>query len=185
MLLGLVASIVIRAPHETRSKETKVAENRRGALEVSLLVLMMLGTLVLPLVSMATSLLAFADYPLSPVQLALAGVTIVFGLWLFHRSHVDLGKNWSITLQVREGHTLVTGGVYARIRHPMYTALFALALGQALALPNWIAGPAMLEAFTLMFVLRLGPEEKMMLDRFGPEYEAYRARTKRLIPGVF
>jgi protein-S-isoprenylcysteine O-methyltransferase Ste14 len=48
---------------------------------------------------------------------------LVIGLWLFYRSHADLGTNWSITLEIREQHRLITQGVYRRIRHPMYSAL--------------------------------------------------------------
>jgi protein-S-isoprenylcysteine O-methyltransferase Ste14 len=90
-----------------------------------------------------------------------------------------------MTLELREGQSLVTGGVYSRVRHPMYSALFLDALAQALLLPNWVAGPAFLVAFTLMFALRLGPEERMMVAKFGAEYEAYRARTKRILPFVW
>jgi protein-S-isoprenylcysteine O-methyltransferase Ste14 len=76
------------------------------------------------------------------VPFAVGILVLVVGLWIFHRSHADLGTNWSITLAVREQHRLVTEGVYRRVRHPMYLALFLYSLGQALALPNWIAGPS-------------------------------------------
>jgi len=185
LLAGLIATIVIRAPHDTESKKTPVAESRRGRLEVLLLALMMIGTMLLPLVFMATPLLSFADYPLSPVTLGLGCATMLLAAWLFYRSHADLGRNWSMTLQLREEHRLVSSGIYSRIRHPMYAALFAYALAQTLLLANWVAGPACLAAFTLMFALRLRPEERMMLERFGQEYEDYRSRTKRLIPGVW
>jgi len=39
-------------------------------------------------------------------------------------------------------HSRVTTGVYRRIRHPMYAALFLCSVGRLLALPNWIAGPS-------------------------------------------
>jgi protein-S-isoprenylcysteine O-methyltransferase Ste14 len=106
-------------------------------------------------------------------------------LWLFYRSHADLGTNWSITLQVREKHQLVTQGIYQHVRHPMYLALLLYSVGQALVLPNWLAGPSYLVAFGLLFALRVGPEERMMLEEFGKDYEAYMARTKRLIPGAW
>ena len=170
-LAGLVATIVIRHPHDETSKKTKIADDRRGRLELALLALMMLGTLLLPLASL-TPLLAFADYSLALAPLAAGCGVMAFAIWLFYRSHADLGKNWSMTLQIREEHRIVSSGVYAHIRHPMYAALFALACAQTLLLPNWIAGPACLEAFTLMFALRLGPEERMMLERFGPEYRS-------------
>lgn len=90
-----------------------------------------------------------------------------------------------MTLEVREKHTLVTRGIYRRVRHPMYLAFLLFALGQALVVPSWVAGPSLLVVFTLVFALRVGPEERMMLEEFGKEYEAYMARTKRLVPGVW
>jgi protein-S-isoprenylcysteine O-methyltransferase Ste14 len=107
------------------------------------------------------------------------------GLWLLYRSHADLGTNWSITLEVREKHQLVTHGVYRHLRHPMYLALLLYASGQALVLPNWVAGPSYLVALLFLFALRVGPEERMMVEEFGKDYEAYVARTKRFVPGVW
>jgi protein-S-isoprenylcysteine O-methyltransferase Ste14 len=112
-------------------------------------------------------------------------VCLVPGLWLFYRAHADLGTNWSVSLELREKHKLVTQGVYRRIRHPMYTAILLQATAQALLLPNWVAGPACLLAFLLMLALRLGPEERMMLDAFAGDYATYIGRTKRLIPNVW
>jgi protein-S-isoprenylcysteine O-methyltransferase Ste14 len=117
--------------------------------------------------------------------LIIGSLCLALGLWLFYRSHVDLGTNWSITLEVRDKHQLVTHGIYRRVRHPMYLSLLIYSLGQALVLPNWLVGPAYGVAMLLIFFFRLGPEERMMLGEFGNEYEAYRARTKRLIPGVW
>jgi protein-S-isoprenylcysteine O-methyltransferase Ste14 len=48
-----------------------------------------------------------------------------------------------------------------------------------------VAGPSSGVAFALLFALRVGPEERMMLEEFGKDYEAYIARTRRLVPGVW
>src|SRR6266568_943304 len=92
------------------------------------------------------------------------------GLWLFYRSHADLGTNWSITLEVREGHRLITQGVYRGVRHPMYSALALYSVGQALVIPNWVAGLSNLVAFAVLIALRVGAEERMMAHQFGNEY---------------
>jgi protein-S-isoprenylcysteine O-methyltransferase Ste14 len=184
ILAANIAMIVIRAPHGQRSRKVKVTEDRKGPLETVLLALAVLGFLI-PLIWIVSPLFAFADYPLHPVPLAIGTILLVVGLWLFHRSHADLGTNWSITLQVRETHSFVSQGVYRRIRHPMYSALFLYSFGQLLALPNWIAGPSYLAPFGLLFLLRVAAEERMMLDRFGADYRAYMARTKRIVPGVW
>jgi protein-S-isoprenylcysteine O-methyltransferase Ste14 len=184
ILASSVAMVIIRAPHGQRSRGVKVVKTRRGALEVVLLTLAWLAFFI-PLVWVFAPVFAFADYGLRPVPLLAGIVCLVAGLWLFARSHADLGTNWSITLEVREKHQLVTHGIYRRVRHPMYLALLLYSLGQALVVPNWIAGPSYGVAMVLLVALRLRPEERMMLDEFGPEYEAYRSRSKRLLPGVW
>ena len=112
-------------------------------------------------------------------------ICFVIGLWLFYRSHADLGANWSITLEVREQHRLITQGVYSRIRHPMYSAMVLYSVGQALVIPNWVVGPSNGVAFAILLSLRVHAEEQMMSEAFGDEYAAYAARTKRLVPGVW
>jgi protein-S-isoprenylcysteine O-methyltransferase Ste14 len=86
---------------------------------------------------------------------------------------------------VREGHRLVTHGIYRHVRHPMYLALLLYSLGQTLVIPNWVAGPSYLVTFGLLFVLRVGPEERLMREEFGKDYESYMARTRRLVPGLW
>jgi protein-S-isoprenylcysteine O-methyltransferase Ste14 len=184
VLAGTLVMIAIRAPHGRRSRRVKVARSHKTPLETALLVLAWIGFFV-PLIWLASPVLSFAEYPLRIGPLV-AGVTcLVFGLWLFYRSHADLGTNWSVTLEVREQHRLITQGVYRRIRHPMYLALVLYSIGYALVIPNWVAGPSNLIAFGILFALRVRAEEKMMVDEFGDEYAAYAARTKRLVPSVW
>jgi protein-S-isoprenylcysteine O-methyltransferase Ste14 len=184
VLVSSIVMVIIRAPHGQRSRQIKVVKSRRGPLEIVLLTLAWLA-FFLPLIWVATPALAFADYPLLPVPFVAGTLCLALGLWLFHRSHADLGPNWSITLEVRERHELVTRGIYRHVRHPMYLALLLYSAGQALVLPNWVAGPSYGVAFALLVALRVGPEERMMREEFGKEYESYMARTKRLVPGVW
>ena len=184
ILLASIVMIMIRAPHGQRSRAVKVVKNQKGPLETALLTLAWLGFFV-PFVWMATSVFAFADYPLRPGPLVAGTLCLALGLWLFHRSHADLGTNWSITLEVREKHQLVTEGIYRYVRHPMYLALLLYSSGQAIALPNWVAGPSYLFAFALLFIFRVRREERMMLNEFGTDYKVYMERTRRLIPGVW
>jgi protein-S-isoprenylcysteine O-methyltransferase Ste14 len=176
--------VVIRAPHGQRSRGVKVVKSAKGKLEIILLTLAWLGFFV-PFLWIATRLLAFADYALRPVPFIAGILCLAVGLWLFHRSHADLGPNWSITLEVREGHRLVTHGIYRHVRHPMYLALLLYSLGQTLVIPNWVAGPSYLVTFGLLFVLRVGPEERLMREAFGKDYDSYMARTRRLVPGLW
>lgn len=184
ILAATLTMIVIRAPHGQRSRRVTVVSSHRSPLESVLMALSGIGFFV-PLIWVASPAFSFAEYPLHAAPLAAGVLCFVAGLWLFYRSHADLGTNWSFTLEVRDQHRLVTHGVYRRIRHPMYTALLIYSVGQALALPNWVAGPSYLLVFVTLFAFRVHAEEKMMLEHFGKEYAAYIPRTKRLIPGIW
>lgn len=182
--LALVALVAIRAPHGQRSRSVRTKWSAAGPLERVVLTVAM-GSFVVPIVWLVGGWPAATERELVP-WIFVAGVLVTgASLWLFHRSHVDLGTNWSITLEVREAHTLVTHGVYGSIRHPMYTALLGYALGLFAILPNYVAGGAYLVAMLLLVALRLGPEEALMRREFGDAYATYAARTKRLVPGVY
>ena len=107
---------------------------------------------------------------------------MVLGLWFFGRSHADLGDSGSITLGLNADHRLVTTGVYQVVRHPMYASLLLLALGQALLVPNWIAGLSGIAALGLLIALRLPREEAMMTEQFGDEYRDDQRRVGALWP---
>ena len=184
ILAASVVMVVIRAPHGRRSRGVKVVRSYRGPREIALLTFAWIGFLI-PLIWVASPLFSFAEYSLRPWPFGAGVLCLAVGLWWFNRSHSDLGTYWSVTLELRENHQLITQGVYRYVRHPMYAALFVYAIGQALTVPNWVAGPSYLAAFGILFALRIGAEERMMLETFGDEYAAYRARTKRLIPGIW
>ena len=176
--------IAIRAPHGRESRRVKVVKSHMTPLESIILILAWTGFFI-PLIWISSPAFSFAEYPLRIGPLISGIVCFVIGLWLFYRSHADLGTNWSITLEVREEHRLITQGVYRGVRHPMYSALVLYSVGQALVIPNWVAGPSNLVAFSVLFAFRIHTEERMMLEQFGDEYTAYMARTKRLVPGVW
>src|SRR6266849_7297768 len=184
VLAATVVMIAIRAPHGRRSRSVRVAKSHKTPLETGLLVLAWVAFFV-PLIWFVSPAFSFAEYPLRSGPLILGVMCFVIGLWLFYRSHADLGTNWSITLEVRDEHRLITQGVYRWVRHPMYSALVLYSVGLALVIPNWVAGLSNLTMFAVLLALRIGPEERMMAQQFGNEYAAYTARTKRLIPCVW
>ena len=106
----------------------------------------------------------------------------VAAIWLVHRSHADLGRLWSPTVEFRDEHKLVTEDVYKRIRHPMYAAHVIWGASQALLLPNLIAGPLALLAMLAIMQIRVPREDRAMVDHFGDAYLAYRERTGRVFP---
>ena len=184
VLAATAVMIAIRAPHGRESRRVKVIKSHKTPLESVILILAWTGFFI-PLIWISSPAFSFAEYPLRIGPLISGIVFFVIGLWLFYRSHADLGANWSITLEVRDRHRLITQGIYRRVRHPMYAALLLYGVAHALVIPNWVAGPSNLVAFTVLFALRVRAEERMMLEQFGDEYTAYMARTKRLVPGVW
>ncbi|MEN3793799.1 protein-S-isoprenylcysteine O-methyltransferase [Fulvimarina sp. MAC3] len=184
-VLMVVGWYVIRYPFERRAKRAKVMATRRGGAETLRMLVSFSGLGLIPGIFVATGFPEFADYNLSVIQL-LAGILVgILALTLFRLTHKALGKMWSVSLDLREKHKLVTTGIYKTVRHPMYSAFWAMALAQALLLPNWVAGLAGLVGFGTLFFLRVGPEEDMMETAFGDEYRAYRKRTARIIPGIY
>ena len=181
---GLVGWFVIRHPFARKAKKIGVSKSLFGHRESILLGLASLGLFLIPCLYTLTGIPTSFDRPFIPAIAWLGLVPLCASLWLFRRSHVDLGRNWSISLEIRQHHSLVKTGVYRLIRHPMYTSFFLLGLAQMLLLPNWLAGPSGLIGVTILFIFRVRQEERMMLQTIGDEYRAYMATTKRLIPWV-
>jgi protein-S-isoprenylcysteine O-methyltransferase Ste14 len=95
-----------------------------------------------------------------------------------------LGDRFSGLVAIQPGHRLVTGGVYGLIRHPSYLGLLVNLLGWGLAFRSSVG--VLLTALTIPPLLaRIGAEEKLLRTEFGDEYDAYRARTSRLVPGLY
>jgi protein-S-isoprenylcysteine O-methyltransferase Ste14 len=181
-LAGFIVYIAIRGRFAQRTKANVKTVRRVDRVEIVLLVLVGLTSLLLPALYLVTPLLAFADYPLPLAAWWCGFALMAASVVLFYRSHADLGLNWSATLEMREGHTLVTQGVYRAVRHPMYAAILLFDLAQGLMLANWLAGWSALAMFVRLYAVRAPREERMMLDRFGDDYREYIGRTGRLIP---
>ena len=184
-LLGIIAWYVIRYPFERRAKQLRVVRDYRSLPEKVALSAALFGMAILPAFYVATGIPRGADYPARPWATVAGIVIFVFGLWVFRRSHKDLGRNWSVTLEIREKHKLVTRGLYRFIRHPMYASFLLIALAQAFLLPNWVAGLSGLVGLAVLFFMRVNVEERMMADTFGEEYRVYSGKTKRIIPYIY
>lgn len=181
-LAGFIVYASIRHVFERRTKGVEKADRRIDATEKILLVFVGVGNLLLPVLYLFTPLLAFADYRL-PAFVPWCGSAIMLAaLWLFWRSHADLGLNWSAFLQMRKDHQLIRQGVYRSIRHPMYVSIFLFGIAQALLLQNWVAGLSALVTFAPLYFVRTPREEQMMREWFGEEYQDYMRQTGRIIP---
>lgn len=174
---------LIRFPYERKVRKNAIKTNRRDKAELLLLGISLTGLGIIPIAYVITGF-TFGARPFIPALAWLGIVPGLFSLWLFWRTHKDLGRNWSVSLEVRDKHELITGGVYRYVRHPMYSAFFLWAVAQFLLLPNWVAGLSGIVGFGTLYLFRVGREEKLMLDAFGEEYRTYMERTARILPWV-
>lgn len=185
-LFGLIVEEVIRFPHRQRNRrerrQKQLAEARTSGIDFTLDMIAFTGMEIVPLIYIFTPWLSFADYALPAWAGWLGAVVLAIAAWLLWRAHADLGRNWSPTMEIVQQHGLVTQGVYSRIRHPIYAAVWLTGVAQALMLANWIAGPACLALFLPVYLVRTPREERMMLDHFGEAYRDYMKRTGGVVP---
>ena len=121
---GLFAWYTIRYPFEHRAKKLKVRKSLLDWRERVLLVIISFGLFAIPAAYVLTGFPASLNYAFIPAVAWIGLLALSGSLWLFRRSHVDLGRNWSMSLEVREQHVLVKTGIYRLIRHPMYGSFF-------------------------------------------------------------
>jgi protein-S-isoprenylcysteine O-methyltransferase Ste14 len=95
-----------------------------------------------------------------------------------------LGNRFSGLVAIQPGHTLVTDGLYSRIRHPSYLGLLLTALGWGLAFRSGV-GVLLAALLVPPIIARIASEEALLRSTFGARYDAYRAKTSRLIPGIY
>jgi protein-S-isoprenylcysteine O-methyltransferase Ste14 len=128
------------------------------------------------------SFLAWAAFSLPAwvrwIGAGITGAALLLLAWV----QWSLGKNFSTTLHLRQGHLLVTEGPYRWVRHPMYTALFLLGVGFLLLTANWAVGVPLIVALPILVAVRIGNEEALMIEQFGDEYRAYMQQTGQFLP---
>ncbi len=183
--IGILVWVVIRYPYQRRARKQKAVRNQYGLEERILISGAVFGLFIIPLFYLTNGFPKFADYPFRPAMAWAGAAAMALFLVVFIQSHRNLGRNFSVTLEIRETHTLVINGIYRYVRHPMYSSFWLWALGQALLFPNWIAGGAGLLAVAFLYFRRIRREEQMMLETFGDEYATYSSKTARLIPWVY
>jgi len=95
-----------------------------------------------------------------------------------------LGNRFSGLVAIQPVHTLLTTGLYSIIRHPSYLGLLMNSLGWGLAFRSGV-GVAITALLLPPLLARIRAEEALLRSQFGEEYDADRARTSRLIPGLY
>ena len=176
---------VIRLPHVLHARTEPIRATQRDLRDRIARSAAVFGLGIIPGAYTIIHFPMAADRAHLPVLTWAGACLLAVSLWLFYRTHHDLGRRFSASLEIRREHTLVTTGIYARVRHPMYTAFWLWAVGQALVLPNWFVALAGVLGMAYLFAARVGREERLMEREFGDQYRTYMARTARLLPGIY
>jgi protein-S-isoprenylcysteine O-methyltransferase Ste14 len=111
---------------------------------------------------------------------ALAAAGLIIRAWGMR----TLGDAYSRTLRTTSEQRLVTTGPYRWVRHPGYLGSIAVWVGASLAFHSWLSALIVAAIMLVAYGWRIQAEERMLAEHFGDDYEAYRARTSRLIPRV-
>jgi protein-S-isoprenylcysteine O-methyltransferase Ste14 len=117
---------------------------------------------------------------------AAAGIALMCTGFAFRAWAIrELGRFFTVTVGVEEGHRVVDTGPYRRVRHPSYTGMAVYFAGLGISLDSWLS----LAAATLLplagIVVRIHYEEQLLRRELGPPYADYSERTRRLVPGVW
>jgi len=137
---------------------------------------------VLVAVQFITAIAILHPVPVAACSMLLVvqGCALALAVWAIASIRI---VNFNVVPDVKRGAALVTRGPYRIVRHPMYAALLIYTLAQTVDRPTWAHGFAWAVLFVDL-ILKLKYEEQLLDERFS-EYAAYRARTKRLVPGLW
>jgi protein-S-isoprenylcysteine O-methyltransferase Ste14 len=112
------------------------------------------------------------------IVLACAGILATFA------AQLAMGDSWRIGVDESERTDLVTGGVFALVRNPIYSAMLPTVGGLALMAPSVVALLGWIALLTALELQTRGVEEPYLLRVHGERYAQYAARVGRFIPGV-
>lgn len=123
-----------------------------------------------------------------PLQLAaniLAMILAIGSVFLIMNAVRTLGKEWSLTARVVEGHHLATSGPYAYVRHPIYAGMLGMLVATGLAISHWVALIAGVVMLLLGTIIRVRSEEKLLRETFGQDFEDYARTVPAIVPGLY
>jgi protein-S-isoprenylcysteine O-methyltransferase Ste14 len=126
--------------------------------------------------------------PASPASLAEAAAIaalMIAAVLIFAAAAGAMGKNWSLIARTRADHQLVTNGVFARVRHPIYLAMILFLLALAVGLGHEANLVVAAPVYALGTWIRVREEERLLRAQFGSAYDEYAAAVKRFVPGMF
>lgn len=115
--------------------------------------------------------------------LSALALALVFGsIWMVVAAVRTLGRQWSLTARVIDGHELVTRGPYALVRHPIYSGMLGMLVATGIAVTHWWVVPIGVAAYVAGTLMRTRSEERLLREQFGAAYDAWAARVPAFVP---
>ena len=168
----------IKATNTKATQRLESAPSRILRVFIFLIAIVLLSTTRIPLTWLYLQLWPVGFLPFwFGAAVTIAG--LLFAVWA--REH--LGRNWSRSVTIKQGHELITTGPYAVVRHPIYTGILIGFLGMAIAISQ-VRGFIVFVLIFLAFWIKLRMEEQWMRSQFGEMYASYARQTAALVPYV-
>ncbi len=178
IIIGSVFMWLTQPPVSVKETSDKKSSDR---FSVVLILLMSLISVVVPVIDWAY----FSDTQDNISFFTILGIfMIIFGISFRAWAVNTLGKYFTATVQIKEGHQLVQSGPYRLVRHPSYSGAFIALIAGGVILESLLGFMISCIAMMIAYYVRITIEEKELMFRFGNEYSAYKANTKMLIPYV-
>jgi len=159
------------------------AQQLRDALAVALFALLLAQSLIAALAPESLPLAQADRRAPAALRHALGALLMLAGLVLLVTAQLQLGASWRIGMDEPARSGLVTSGVYALSRNPIFLALLIIVAGYALLIPT-VLSAALLAGTYIGIRLQIAAEEAYLVRAHGDPYRAYARRVGRLVPGI-
>ena len=182
----IVAVMVVRRRRKTRKLSGVLPEQRLEAVMWTIWVPLIGAWLVLPCLALvrAAGPLALPALASSDAVTLIRGIAAVAGVAALYGSICSwrqMGQHWTMAVTQDESSTLLTGGMFNRVRHPIYALSIGLMLASLVVLPTW---PMLLIAVIhiALMAVKARNEERFLLAAHGESYASYCRSTGRFVP---
>jgi protein-S-isoprenylcysteine O-methyltransferase Ste14 len=177
-LIYLAVFLIISVVFIRRSKGESA---RKGPwVDSALFLLVNVVSFILPMIYAFSTLFDGADYSLPNIVGIVGVIGLVVALMIKLKAHYDLGRNF--TTEPGPKGELITEGIYAYVRHPLYLSVLIWGISTPLVIQNFIAGVIPLVCICLFIAVRVPIEERMLEESFEDLYRTYKAHTGKLLP---
>ncbi len=121
-----------------------------------------------------------AEHPhwLDMTALSIGALSVLLGIY----GAYELGMQWRVQAVVTKHHRLITSGPYALVRNPVYASLLGMLIASGLIVSSPLFTAIGIVICVIGTEIRVREEEKLLSEKFGREFEAYRQRVPAYIP---